>query len=135
MTDKHTENEIWTEKYRPKSLDEVIDQKHVVGILRAWVKNGSIPNMLFAGPAGVGKRSLVHSLALIIAEDHAPQPVESVVAIAEPALLADASAAVQAGRRKAGGGVLFLPNIQRFFWDRILIPFQKEVVLTGLWVC
>jgi len=57
------ENEIWTEKYRPNSLNEVINQKHVVGILKAWVKEGSVPNMLFAGPAGVGKTTAALALA------------------------------------------------------------------------
>jgi len=57
------ENYVWTEKYRPKSLDEVINQKHVVGVLKAWVKSGSIPNMLFAGPAGVGKTTIALALA------------------------------------------------------------------------
>jgi replication factor C small subunit len=47
--------DIWTEKYRPLKLDDVVNQKHVCERLKAWVKEGSIPNMLFAGPAGVGK--------------------------------------------------------------------------------
>jgi replication factor C small subunit len=55
--------ELWTEKYRPKRLSEVIDQKHVVDKLKAWVKEGSIPNMLFAGPAGVGKTTAALALA------------------------------------------------------------------------
>ncbi len=55
--------EIWTEKYRPKTLDEVIDQKHVVSRLKAWVKKGSFPHMLFAGPAGVGKTTIALCLA------------------------------------------------------------------------
>jgi replication factor C small subunit len=55
--------EIWTEKYRPKTLDEVVDQKHVVSRLKAWVKSGSIPHMLFAGPAGVGKTTIALCLA------------------------------------------------------------------------
>jgi replication factor C small subunit len=55
--------EIWTEKYRPKSLKEVINQKHVIEVLKAWVKDGSIPNMLFAGPAGVGKTTIALALA------------------------------------------------------------------------
>jgi replication factor C small subunit len=50
--------EVWTEKYRPKTLDEVINQKHVVERLKVWAKMGSIPNMLFAGPAGIGKTTL-----------------------------------------------------------------------------
>lgn len=55
--------EIWTEKYRPKKLEEVVNQKHVVSRLEAWVKEGSIPNMLFAGSAGTGKTTIAIALA------------------------------------------------------------------------
>ena len=55
--------EIWTEKYRPQKLDDVVGQKHVIDRLEAWVKKGSIPNMLFAGPAGVGKTTIALALA------------------------------------------------------------------------
>ncbi len=55
--------EIWTEKYRPKRLDEVVDQEHVVPRLKAFVQNKNIPNMLFAGPAGVGKTTCAIALA------------------------------------------------------------------------
>jgi ATP-dependent Clp protease ATP-binding subunit ClpC len=72
-------------------------------------------HVILVGPAGVGKRSLVHSMALLIAEGQGPPNLQSVVSIAEPALLADASRALQAGRRRAAGGILFLPNLQRFF--------------------
>ncbi len=55
--------EVWTEKYRPARLSEVVNQKHVVERLKAWVKKGSIPNMLFAGPAGIGKTTIALALA------------------------------------------------------------------------
>ncbi len=45
----------WTEKYRPKKLDEIVGQKAIVERLNAYVKGGSMPHLLFAGPAGVGK--------------------------------------------------------------------------------
>lgn len=54
---------IWTEKYRPKKLDEVINQKHVIGVLKAWVKEKSIPHMIFAGPAGCGKTTVALCVA------------------------------------------------------------------------
>ncbi len=55
--------EIWTEKYRPKNLKEVVNQKSIVSRLKAWVKKGAIPHMLFAGPAGVGKTTIALCLA------------------------------------------------------------------------
>ncbi len=47
--------QIWTEKYRPRTLEEVVDQRHVVERLRAWVKEGSIPHLIFSGGPGIGK--------------------------------------------------------------------------------
>ncbi|MBD3156114.1 MAG: replication factor C small subunit [Candidatus Aenigmarchaeota archaeon] len=59
------ELQIWTEKYRPHSLDDMINQKHAVERLKAFVKDKSIPHMLFAGPPGTGKTAS----ALAIAKD------------------------------------------------------------------
>jgi replication factor C small subunit len=47
--------QIWSEKYRPKSLNDIINQKHVIERLKEFVKEKNVPNMLFAGPAGCGK--------------------------------------------------------------------------------
>ena len=47
--------EIWTEKYRPKSLDEVKGQDEIIYRLKSFVKNKNMPHLLFSGPAGVGK--------------------------------------------------------------------------------
>jgi replication factor C small subunit len=49
------EFEVWAEKYRPKSLKDVINQKHVTERLEAFVKDENIPHCLFAGSAGTGK--------------------------------------------------------------------------------
>ena len=82
-------------------------------------------HVILVGPAGVGKRSLVHALALLIAEGQGPPGLESVVEVSEPALLADAAVALKAGRRKAAGGVLFLPNVHRFFGGVLHAEFPK----------
>ncbi len=55
--------EIWTEKYRPKKLSEVVGQKEIVEKLKAFVKNKSMPHLLFAGPAGVGKTTCALAIA------------------------------------------------------------------------
>ena len=56
-------HEIWTEKYRPISLDEVAGQEAVVSRLRAYVKTQNIPHLLFAGSAGTGKTTCAIALA------------------------------------------------------------------------
>ncbi len=56
-------NEVWIEKYRPKTLDEVVGQEHVVERLKSYVKSGNLPHLLFAGPAGTGKTSCAIALA------------------------------------------------------------------------
>ncbi|UCG95394.1 MAG: replication factor C small subunit [archaeon] len=55
--------EVWTEKYRPKKLSEVVNQKDIVERLQAFVKNNNVPNMLFAGPAGIGKTTCALAIA------------------------------------------------------------------------
>ncbi|MCS4542427.1 MAG: replication factor C small subunit [Euryarchaeota archaeon] len=55
--------EIWVEKWRPKTLDEVAGQKEVVERLKSYVKVKNLPHMIFAGPAGTGKTSATLCLA------------------------------------------------------------------------
>jgi len=55
--------EVWTEKYRPKKLDDVIGQPEITERLKAYVKSGNLPHLLFAGPAGTGKTTCAIALA------------------------------------------------------------------------
>ncbi len=56
-------NGPWVEKYRPKTLDEVVGQDHIIQRLKRYVKEGSMPNLMFTGPAGVGKTTTAIALA------------------------------------------------------------------------
>ena len=49
------------ERMRPRSLNEYVGQKHIVGpdaVLRKAIQSGQLPSMIFWGPPGVGKTTL-----------------------------------------------------------------------------
>ena len=51
---------------RPKSLDEVVGQRHLLGegmVLRRLIESGHIPNLIFYGPSGVGKTTVARIIA------------------------------------------------------------------------
>lgn len=54
---------MWTEKYRPRSLDQIVNQTEIVERLRRFAKEKSMPNCLFAGPPGTGKTTAALCLA------------------------------------------------------------------------
>ena len=56
-------DEIWIEKYRPTNLSEVVGQSAVTTRLKNYVKERSMPHLLFAGPAGIGKTTSALALA------------------------------------------------------------------------
>ncbi len=59
-----TAESVWMEKYRPRSLDDVLGQPVAVERLKAFSSDGGLPHLLLAGPPGSGKTSC----ALILAD-------------------------------------------------------------------
>ncbi len=50
---------MWVEKYRPKKISELVNQKDIKGSLLALLKNQEeMPHLLFSGSAGVGKTTM-----------------------------------------------------------------------------
>ncbi|MDE1830647.1 MAG: replication factor C small subunit [Thaumarchaeota archaeon] len=59
-----TESSMWVEKYRPMKLADIVNQKDVIGSLKALLKNTSeMPHLMFSGSAGVGKTTTALCIA------------------------------------------------------------------------
>ena len=55
-------NFIWVEKYRPKTIDECILPDSAKQMFKEFLNKGEIPNMLLAGPPGIGKTTVAKAL-------------------------------------------------------------------------
>jgi replication factor C small subunit len=55
--------EIWIEKYRPQTLEDVAGQEDIVSRLESYIEQDDLPHLLFAGPAGVGKTTCATAIA------------------------------------------------------------------------
>jgi replication factor C small subunit len=54
---------VWAEKYRPKTLEEMVDRDEIVSRFKSFVKDKNLPHLLLVGPAGVGKTTSILCLA------------------------------------------------------------------------
>ena len=50
--------DIWCEKYRPTTLDEIVLKKDTLQYFKNVQESGNVPNILFVGRPGIGKTSL-----------------------------------------------------------------------------
>jgi ATP-dependent Clp protease ATP-binding subunit ClpC len=72
-------------------------------------------HVVLVGETGVGKRSLVQALGLLMAEGKGPADLTTLVQLGEGALLEDADKAIEAAWRQARDGILVIPSVERFF--------------------
>ena len=59
-------NEPLAERIRPKTLEDYISQRHLIGekgILTQLIKQGILPSIIFWGPPGIGKTTLANIIA------------------------------------------------------------------------
>jgi len=60
---------LWIEKYRPKTLGEVVGQEQAVAHLRRFASERSLPHLEVTGPHGTGKSAAIEGLALALYGD------------------------------------------------------------------
>jgi DNA polymerase III delta prime subunit len=53
---------IWVEKYRPKTIEDCILPESTKKTFQEFLNKGEIPNMLLAGPPGIGKTTVAKAL-------------------------------------------------------------------------
>ncbi|MBX3066044.1 MAG: ATP-dependent Clp protease ATP-binding subunit [Anaerolineae bacterium] len=82
-------------------------------------------HVILLGPDGVGKRTLVYSLGLQMAEGKGPLDLSRLVTVEETALLDNPVTAINSAAGKAQGGILFIPRIERFFGGPARAEFPK----------
>ena len=61
---------IWVEKYRPKTIEDCILPENIKKTFREFLNKGEIPNMLLAGPPGVGKTTVAKALCTELGADY-----------------------------------------------------------------
>ncbi|WP_440007008.1 replication factor C small subunit [Halomicrococcus sp. SG-WS-1] len=55
--------DIWVEKYRPQELSDVAGHDDITDRLQSYIRQDDLPNLLFSGPAGVGKTTSALAIA------------------------------------------------------------------------
>lgn len=125
------ENKPLAERMRPKTLDDYIGQKHLVGpgkVLRKMIESGNVSSFILWGPPGVGKTTL----AMIIA-GQLKRPFYVLSAVSSG--VKDVREVIQKAESQrffnAPNPILFIDEIHRFSkaqQDSLLAAVEKGTV-------
>ncbi|MBI1279128.1 MAG: AAA family ATPase [Anaerolineaceae bacterium] len=135
-----TQAQPLADRVRPKTLDQFIGQKHLVGkgkLLYLAITQNRIYSMIFWGPPGVGKTTLARIIASatnrpyfeLSAVSAGKAEIRSIVEQIQTADKRDLFSQVEAKTR--GSAVLFLDEIHRFnkAQQDFLLPYMEDGTL------
>lgn len=114
------------ERIRPKALDELIGQQHLIGensVLRKAINAGVIPSMILWGPPGVGKTTIANIIANAV-----KQPFHNLSAV--NAGVKDVRDVIQKAKSQSKT-ILFIDEIHRFNksqQDALLGAVEKGII-------
>jgi putative ATPase len=115
-------------RMRPRSFEEVVGQRHLLGpgkALSALVESGHLPSLILWGPAGTGKTTLAFLLARGVG-------AELVQLSAVSSGVADARKVMQKAKDSMLQTVLFVDEVHR--WSKaqqdVLLPAVEEGIVT-----
>lgn len=108
-------NEPLAERLRPKTLNDYLSQKHLVGkqgVLSLHIAQGLVPSMIFWGPPGTGKTTLAHIVA-----NQSGRPFYTLSAINSG--VKDIREVIEKAKQRGGlfttkNPILFIDEIHRF---------------------
>ncbi len=118
----------WVHEAQQGKSVPVYQRSELLQMLISLLSLAGQRHLILVGPEGAGKRTLAYSLAQLLAEGKAPSDLRSLVQISETALLENPLTAMRVGLRRASGGILLVPGIERFFADRLRAPFPEAAI-------
>ena len=103
------------ERMRPRSLDEYVGQRHLVGegcVLRRMIESGNLSSFILWGPPGVGKTTMAHIIAQTLEREF--YTLSAVTAGVKDVREVFEKAARSSLFNQKGAPILFIDEIHRF---------------------